>query len=105
MRHSETGGHSLREPRAFLQTIGNTPLVTLERLPAEGSAAVLGKLESLNPTGSVKDRIALAMVLDAEESGRLGPGQTLVEGDQRQLRHRTGNGWRRQGLPRRHRDA
>ena len=65
--------------QSVLQTIGNTPLVVLERLPAEGSAAVLGKLESLNPTGSVKDRIALAMVLDAEESGRLRPGQTLVE--------------------------
>ena len=65
--------------QSVLQTIGNTPLVALERLPAESSAAVLGKLESLNPTGSVKDRIALAMVLDAEESGRLGPGQTLVE--------------------------
>ena len=65
--------------QSVLQTIGNTPLVELERLPSEGSAAVLGKLESLNPTGSVKDRIALAMVLDAEESGRLRPGQTLVE--------------------------
>ncbi len=65
--------------QSVLQTIGNTPLVALERLPSEGSAAVLGKLESLNPTGSVKDRIALAMVLDAEESGRLRPGQTLVE--------------------------
>ena len=65
--------------QSVLQTIGNTPLVALKRLPAEGSAAVLGKLESLNPTGSVKDRIALAMVLDAEESGRLLPGQTLVE--------------------------
>ncbi len=65
--------------QSVLQTIGNTPLVALKRLPAEGSAAVLGKLESLNPTGSVKDRIALAMVLDAEESGRLRPGQTLVE--------------------------
>lgn len=65
--------------QSVLQAIGNTPLVALERLPAEGSAAVLGKLESLNPSGSVKDRIALAMVLDAEESGRLQPGQTLVE--------------------------
>ncbi len=65
--------------QSVLQTIGNTPLVALERLPAEGSAAVLGKLESLNPTGSVKDRIALAMVLDAEESGRLRPGHKLVE--------------------------
>ena len=65
--------------RTVLDVIGNTPLVALERLPAEGSAVVLGKLESCNPTGSVKDRTALAMVRDAEESGRLHPGHTLVE--------------------------
>ena len=65
--------------RSVLDVIGNTPLVALERLPAEGSAVVLGKLESCNPTGSIKDRTALAMVRDAEESGRLRPGHTLVE--------------------------
>ena len=65
--------------QSILDQIGNTPLVALKRVPAEGSAAVLGKLESRNPTGSVKDRIALAMVRDAEEAGRLLPGHTLVE--------------------------
>ncbi len=65
--------------RSVLDAIGNTPLVALKRLPSEGSAAVLCKLESSNPTGSVKDRTALAMVRDAEESGRLRPGCTLVE--------------------------
>ena len=65
--------------RSVLEAVGNTPMVALERLPEEGSAAVLCKLECCNPTGSIKDRIALAMVLDAEESGRLRPGQTLIE--------------------------
>jgi cysteine synthase A len=65
--------------QSSLDLIGNTPLVSLKRIPQEGSAAVLGKLESRNPTGSIKDRIALAMIRDAEESGRLLPGYTLVE--------------------------
>ncbi len=65
--------------QSILDLIGNTPLVPLRRIPEEGSAAVLGKLESRNPTGSIKDRIALAMIRDAEESGRLLPGYTLVE--------------------------
>ena len=65
--------------QSILDLIGNTPLVPLRRIPEEGSAAVLGKLESRNPTGSIKDRIALAMIRDAEEFGRLLPGYTLVE--------------------------
>lgn len=65
--------------QSVLDLIGNTPLVALKRIPEEGSAVVLGKLESRNPTGSIKDRIALAMIRDAEESGRLLPGYTLVE--------------------------
>ena len=65
--------------QSVLELIGNTPLVSLNRVPEKGSAAVLGKLESRNPTGSIKDRIALAMIRDAEESGRLLPGYTLVE--------------------------
>jgi len=64
---------------SVLDLIGATPLVRLGRLPAPGSAAVLAKLESQNPGGSVKDRIALAMVEDAERQGRLRPGMTLVE--------------------------
>ena len=64
---------------SILSLIGNTPLVSLRRIMEEGTAAVLGKLESYNPTGSVKDRIALGMIEDAEKSGRLLPGYTLVE--------------------------
>jgi cysteine synthase A len=62
-----------------LELVGGTPLVRLNRLPRPGGATVLAKLESLNPGGSVKDRIALAMVEDAERQGRLKPGATLVE--------------------------
>ena len=64
---------------SILSLIGNTPLVSLNRIPGEGTAAILGKLESYNPTGSIKDRIALGMIEDAEASGRLLPGYTLVE--------------------------
>lgn len=62
-----------------LELIGHTPLVRLNRLVSEGSATVLAKLESLNPAGSVKDRIALSMVEDAEARGLLRPGDTIVE--------------------------
>jgi cysteine synthase A len=59
--------------------IGRTPVVRLRRLPPEGSAAVFLKLESQNPGGSVKDRIALAMIEDAEAKGLLKPGTRLLE--------------------------
>jgi len=62
-----------------LDLIGNTPLVRLNRVVPEGSAEVLAKVESRNPGGSVKDRIALAMIEDAEERGLLQPGATIVE--------------------------
>jgi len=62
-----------------LELIGNTPLVRLDRLRPAGSAEIVAKLESLNPAGSVKDRIALAMIEDAEERGVLKPGATIVE--------------------------
>ena len=62
-----------------LDLVGNTPLVRLHRVVPEGAAEVLGKLESLNPAGSVKDRIALAMIEDAEARGVLKPGATIVE--------------------------
>lgn len=65
--------------RHALELIGDTPLVQLQRIPRRGSARILGKLESLNPGGSVKDRIALAMIEEAERSGRLKPGDTIVE--------------------------
>lgn len=62
-----------------LGQIGQTPLVKLSRLSDPAGAAVWGKLESANPGGSVKDRIALAMVEQAEQEGRLKPGVTIVE--------------------------
>jgi len=62
-----------------LDLVGNTPLVRLRRVIPEGSAEVLGKMESLNPAGSIKDRIALSMIEDAEERGLLKPGDTIVE--------------------------
>jgi cysteine synthase len=66
-------------PLSVLGRIGNTPLVHLERLGAGLPVPVLGKCEFLNPGGSVKDRIALAIVDDAERRGLLRPGMTLVE--------------------------
>jgi len=62
-----------------LDLVGNTPLVRLHRVVPDGSAEVLGKLESINPAGSVKDRIALSMIEAAEARGELKPGDTIVE--------------------------
>jgi cysteine synthase len=59
--------------------IGGTPLLKLQRIPEKGMAQILCKLEFYNPGGSVKDRIALAMIEDAEKKGILKPGGTLVE--------------------------
>jgi len=64
---------------SVLQAIGNTPLVKLAHVVAPGSADVLVKLESINPTGSYKDRMALAMVEGAERRGALKPGMRVVE--------------------------
>jgi len=72
-------GRSTKIAASVLELIGRTPMVRLTRLPRPGSAAVVAKLESVNPGGSVKDRIALAMVEDAERRGVLRPGGTIVE--------------------------
>jgi len=64
---------------AMLGAIGNTPLVRLEKVVPEGAARVLVKLEYYNPTGSYKDRMALAMIERAERRGALTPGMTVVE--------------------------
>ena len=64
---------------SVLELIGNTPLVRLRHVTPEGSAEVLGKMDSLNPGGSVKDRIALAMIEAAERDGLIKPGDTIVE--------------------------
>lgn len=61
------------------QTVGNTPLVRLNRLARDLEATVLVKLESANPLSSVKDRIGVAMIDAAEQSGKLKPGGTIVE--------------------------
>jgi cysteine synthase len=66
-------------PHSILDHIGHTPLVPLRRVTAGLSVPVLGKCEFLNPGGSVKDRIALAIIDDAERRGLLTPGATLVE--------------------------
>lgn len=65
--------------QSALDLIGRTPLVKLNRVAVAGGATVLGKLESRNPGGSVKDRIALAMIEDAERKGVIGPGASVVE--------------------------
>src|SRR5919204_5699923 len=64
---------------SVLELIGGTPLVRLNRLPKPGGATVVAKVESRNPGGSVKDRIALAMIEDAERTGTLKPGGAIVE--------------------------
>jgi len=63
----------------IVQSIGNTPLIELPRLSPKPGVRVWAKLESRNPTGSVKDRVARALIEDAEEKGALGPGQTILE--------------------------
>jgi cystathionine beta-synthase len=64
----------------ILETIGNTPLVKINRITKELPCLVLAKLESFNPGNSVKDRIGIKMIADAERSGRIKPGGTIVEG-------------------------
>tara|TARA_Y100000034_G_scaffold125539_1_gene175343 strand:+ start:169282 stop:170658 length:1377 start_codon:yes stop_codon:yes gene_type:complete len=64
----------------ILETIGNTPLVKLNSITKEIDALVLAKVESFNPGNSVKDRMAVKMVEDAEADGRLKPGGTIIEG-------------------------
>ena len=60
-------------------TVGNTPLVRLLRIPGETTNVILGKLEGNNPAGSVKDRPALSMIVEAEKRGDIRPGDTLIE--------------------------
>ena len=66
-------------PRDILECIGATRMVALKRIVPAGGARILLKLESENPTGSMKDRMALAMISAAEADGRLRPGGTVVE--------------------------
>src|SRR5215471_111245 len=64
---------------AILSAIGNTSLVPLQRMVPEACARISVKLEWENPTGSMKDRVALAMIAAAERDGRLRPGHTVVD--------------------------
>jgi cystathionine beta-synthase len=68
-----------REYPTLLELVGQTPLVRLQNVVPDGAATVLGKLEFLNPGGSIKDRIAITMVEAAEREGKLKPGGTIVE--------------------------
>ena len=63
----------------IVRAIGNTPLVELKRLSPKPGVRIYAKLESYNPTGSVKDRVARSMLEDAEEKGAIRPGQTILE--------------------------
>ena len=65
--------------RSILDLIGSTPVVKLTKIPQKDDAEVWGKLESMNPGGSVKDRICLSMIETAERDGKLKPGGTIVE--------------------------
>jgi cysteine synthase A len=62
-----------------LELVGHTPVVRLNRIPGKDDAEIWAKLENFNPGGSVKDRICLAMIEDAEKGGRIKPGDTIVE--------------------------
>ena len=64
----------------ILGTIGNTPLVKLNKIVNGVDALVLAKVETFNPGNSVKDRMAIKMIEDAEADGRLQPGGTIIEG-------------------------
>ena len=65
--------------QSVLDMIGNTPMVDVSALSPNPDVRILGKMEGQNPAGSVKDRIALNMILEAEANGTLKPGQTLIE--------------------------
>jgi cystathionine beta-synthase len=68
-----------REYPTVLDLVGNTPLARLQRIVPEGAATVVAKLEYMNPGGSVKDRIGIKLIEEAERAGKLKPGGTIVE--------------------------
>jgi [CysO sulfur-carrier protein]-thiocarboxylate-dependent cysteine synthase len=72
-------GSSVRTAGSLLELVGNAPLVQLPRLAPKPSVRVYAKLEGQNPTGSIKDRVALAMIEAAESAGELEPGRELLE--------------------------
>jgi cysteine synthase A len=74
------GGSPVGVASGFVGAVGNTPLILLKRVSEETGCQILGKAEFMNPGGSVKDRAASAIVLEAERRGELPPGGTVVEG-------------------------
>lgn len=70
----------MKYAKNILETIGNTPLVKLNKVTSEVDALVLAKVETFNPGNSVKDRMAVKMIEDAEANGNLKPGGTIIEG-------------------------
>ncbi|HYX77289.1 MAG TPA: pyridoxal-phosphate dependent enzyme, partial [Gaiellaceae bacterium] len=72
-------GLSPKTARSLLDLVGNTPLVELPRLSPKPEVRLYAKLEGQNPTGSIKDRVALALIADAEARGELEPGRELLE--------------------------
>jgi cystathionine beta-synthase len=70
----------MRYHKNILGTIGDTPMVKINSITAELSALVLAKIETFNPGNSIKDRMAVKMIEDAEKDGRLKPGDTIIEG-------------------------
>ena len=72
----------------ILATIGGTPLVRIHRIFQKENIEILAKIEGFNPTGSIKDRIAVKMIEQAEAEGALTPGKTIIEAT-------SGNTWPR----------
>src|ERR687884_18543 len=79
-REGKSGRRGMTIRDGFIETVGNTPLIKLRRASQLTGCEILGKAEFLNPGGSVKDRAALYIILDAEKRGLLRPGGVIVEG-------------------------
>ncbi len=75
----KSSGVTMQIAKNVLEAIGNTPLVKLNKIPAGTNATILAKLEYVNPAGSIKDRMALFIIEDAEKKGLLKPGGVIVE--------------------------
>ena len=63
----------------ILETIGNTPMIRINKMCPNKDVNIFAKVEGFNPTGSIKDRIAVAMIEQAEAEGKLYPGKTIIE--------------------------
>jgi threonine dehydratase len=79
METTRFNSSALRIAADITQLVGSTPMLELTRVAPQPAAAVFAKLEFLNPGGSIKDRAALGMILDAEARGLLHPGSTILE--------------------------